>query len=71
MKYDSNPPWTVATIAADLGVPRHRVEYVVETRGLRPRAWAGHTRLFSADDVEQIRLELDRIRQDRREGGAL
>lgn len=62
-------PWTVARIAEHLGVPRHRIEYLIESRGVRPIAWAGHARVFAPADVNRVRVELERIERDR-EGGA-
>lgn len=55
------PFWTVARIAEHVGVPRHRVEYIIETRGIRPAAWVGHARVFEPVDVDRVRVELDRI----------
>ncbi|MEQ8770043.1 MAG: hypothetical protein RIB60_05995 [Phycisphaerales bacterium] len=60
--------WTVARIAQHLGVPRHRVEYVIETRGINPAAWVGHARVFDPADVARVRVELDRIEAER-DGG--
>lgn len=53
--------WTVARIAERFGVPRHRVEYVIDTRGLTPAGTAGIARVFDGATVEYIGQELRRI----------
>ena len=45
---------TIGVIAARLGVPKHRVEYVVKSRGIAPVAWAGNARVFGDADVTRI-----------------
>jgi hypothetical protein len=57
--------WTVARIAEHLGAPRHRVEYVIETRGIRPIGRAGIARVFDASDVDLIGSALARIEAER------
>ena len=52
---------TVGEIARRLGVPTHRVEYVIKVRGIHPRGWAGNARVFDEDAVEAIADELERI----------
>ena len=56
-----SPVPTVGEIARRLGVPVHRVEYVLRTRSIVPSGRAGNLRLFTEADVERIRQELDRI----------
>ena len=59
---------TVGEIARRLGVPLHRVEYVLRTRGqVRPLGRAGHARVYSESDVRFIASELRRI--DEEKGG--
>lgn len=60
--------WTVARIAEHLGVGRHRVEYVIDSRGVRPLGRAGIARVFDPRDVELIGHELARIHAQREEG---
>lgn len=57
--------WTVARIAEQLGVARHRVEYVIESRGITPIDRAGIARLFDQRDVDLITHELRRIDAER------
>ena len=57
--------WTVARIAEHLGVARHRVEYVIDSRCLAPIARAGIARLFDRQDVDLIAHELRRIQAER------
>jgi len=49
---------TVGEIAHKLGVPLHRVEYLIRARGIRPSSWAGNARVFSDKAVERIAREL-------------
>ena len=55
---------TVGEIARRLGVPVHRVEYVVRARGIRPSGWAGNARIFTDADVDRIAGELRRIQAE-------
>lgn len=61
----SKPPRevrTVGVIARLLGVPVHRVQYVLRTcPDISPAARAGRLRLFDAAGVSRIRHELNRI----------
>ena len=53
---------TIGEVARALGVPQHRVEYVLRTRPhIRPRARAGRARCFDAAAIAQIRHELHAI----------
>lgn len=53
---------TPGVLAADLGEPLHRVQYVLRTRShIRPTASAGGLRLYDRDAVAQIRHELNAI----------
>lgn len=68
----SNAPPVVPTlktsgvIAAQLGVPLHRVLYVLRTRGhIRPSARAGALRLYDRAAVTLVREELARIESRR------
>ena len=63
-------PMTVSRIAAELDEPRHRIEHIIETRMIRPIAWAGNARIFDRRDLDRVKAELDRIDAER-EGGAL
>jgi hypothetical protein len=60
---------TIGTIAAQRGVPIHRIEYVIRSRKIRAIGMAGHARVFSDAAVERIASELRRIDADR-EGAA-
>lgn len=62
--------WTLARIAAQLEVERHRVQYVVRTRGIEADDRVGVTRTFGPAAVERIRSELNRIAQLRAGGEA-
>jgi predicted transcriptional regulator len=62
--------WTVARIASHLGVDRHRIEYLIDARGIRPIARAGIARIFAPADVDRLAREIEKINAER-EGGAL
>lgn len=49
---------TLCTIARELGVPLHRVQYAVLARGIKPIGRAGMLRLFDSRGVEQIAAAL-------------
>ena len=66
MKETTDPPrlLTPGVLADRLGVPLHRVTYILNTRPhIRPAAKAGILRLYDAQAVEAVRAELDRITQ--------
>ena len=53
---------TPGVIAAELGVPLHRVAYVLQSRPhIRPSARAGRLRLYDRAAVALIRHELNAI----------
>ena len=56
---------TVGEIAKRLGVPLHRVEYLIRARDLQPAAWAGGYRVFSEADLAYIGSQLKRIDAER------
>ncbi|MCY2991626.1 MAG: hypothetical protein NTY19_27695 [Planctomycetota bacterium] len=59
---------TPGRLAAELGVPLHRVLHVLATRPhIKPSARAGTLRLFDLDAVAQVRHELNT--QDAKRGG--
>ena len=53
---------TPGSLACELGVPLHRVQYILRTRPqIRPSARAGRLRLYSREAVDQIRDALHAI----------
>lgn len=58
---------TVGEIARRLGVPFHRVDYVICSRNLHPSGWAGNARVFTEADGAYIASELRRIDAERQE----
>ncbi len=52
---------TPGKIAAKLGVPLWRVQYVLATRDISPVAYAGRLRLFDRAAVARIRHEINAI----------
>jgi hypothetical protein len=60
---------TPAEVARVLGVPLHRVLYVLRSRPhILPRAIAGAARCFDDGAIAQVRHELARIERDRQGG---
>jgi hypothetical protein len=45
---------TVGVIAATLGTPLHKVEYVIRSRGIASLGLAGNARVFDETAVKQI-----------------
>ena len=70
----TDPPKLLTTgrLAEELGVPIHRIVYILRTRPhIQPRAMAGSLRLFERGTVAMLRHELTAIdarRCRRREG---
>jgi hypothetical protein len=56
---------TVGEIARRVGVPIHRVEYVIRTRNIHPTGWAGNARVFTDAEVAYIASELRRIDEEK------
>ncbi len=52
---------TVGEIARRLGVPTHRIEYVIRARRIEPCGRAGNARVFDEPTVAVIDAELKRI----------
>jgi len=63
MSQSTAPPAldTTGRIAGKLGVPLHRVTYIIKSRRLKPAALAGRLRLYDRDSVAVIRHELNAI----------
>lgn len=61
---------TPGVLASELGVPIHRIQYLLSRRNhIRPAAMAGRVRLCDRDALEALRRELAAI-VDRAEGGS-
>lgn len=60
---------TVGEISRRLGVPLHKVEYVIRARGIHASGRAGNARVFTEADLERIASELRRIRAESPTGG--
>lgn len=58
---------TTGVIAARLGFPIHRVDYVIKTRGIKHVTKAGTARVYSDEQVAQIANELQRIEKRKEE----
>lgn len=50
--------FTVGDISRELDNPRHRVTYAIDKLGLNPVTRAGIIRLFSREQVDEIRATL-------------
>lgn len=53
--------WTVTAIADRLGIPRHRVAYIIDTRNIRAATVAGNARVFDDRSAARIEAELRRL----------
>ncbi len=60
--------WTLTRIAEHLGVPTHRVRYIVNSRGIVPVDRAGIARVFDDSSIQFISSILNE--QDRTGGKA-
>ncbi|MEZ6243372.1 MAG: hypothetical protein R3B57_10045 [Phycisphaerales bacterium] len=56
----SSKLWTITRISEHLGVPRHRVEYIVAAREIQPTERAGNARVFTDEQVQLIAAALTR-----------
>ena len=45
---------TVGVIAAELGVPLHRVKYILQTRKILPLGKAGNSHVYDGDVVAKV-----------------
>lgn len=52
---------TAGQIAVKLGVPFHRVRYVIKARDIQPAAWSGNARVFDREALALIRQSLNGI----------
>jgi hypothetical protein len=59
---------TVGAIARRYDEPIHRIEYVIDSRGIRPSSRAGNLRVFSEAAVQRIGSELRRIDAEKQGG---
>lgn len=57
---------TIQSIARATGELPTRVHYLCRTRGIKPAARIGTTRVFDDATVERIRTEFRKLRQHRR-----
>lgn len=61
--------YTMGSVAATLGEPIHRVEYVVRTRGIEGYGLAGSQRIFGTEHVEQVAAGLREVDATKAKGG--
>jgi DNA-binding transcriptional MerR regulator len=65
--------YSIGQLCKKLGVPPHRVEYVIESRGIEPCARAGGARLFDEPALARIAealREIDALTEGRHHGDA-
>ena len=53
--------FTISDLSKLLGVRRHRLDYAVTEYGIEPAERAGIVRLWSSEQLPQIKSALDRI----------
>jgi hypothetical protein len=59
------PGRTIGQIAQDLGVPLHRVEFAIRSRGIEPSQRIARWRLWDDAGFERVKSTLARIESDR------
>lgn len=59
---------TAGTMAERLGVPIHKVQYVLRSRQIEPVGKAGVLRVYSEEQLAEVAANLDAIND--RQGGA-
>ena len=57
---------TIGQLVAKLSVPRHRVQYLLDHRGIKPAGRVGTYRMYPPGVVSVLRVELERIEQGKR-----
>ena len=50
---------TVGELSRQLGIPIHRVEYLIRSRNICPEQRAGCARVFTQQDLCRLRQELE------------
>lgn len=50
---------TIGEMARRLGWPLHKVDYLLRSRRIEPKARAGILRIFGEDVIERLRSEAD------------
>lgn len=55
---DASRLLTVGELSRQLGVPVHRVRYLLLARGMRPTARAGQAWIYGREVLERLRLEM-------------
>jgi DNA-binding transcriptional MerR regulator len=61
---------TIGHIAQQLGVPIHRVQYIIKSRNIQPVSIAGQARIFSTEAIRQISAALAGVAANRQKGMA-
>lgn len=59
---------TAGTMAERLGVPLHKIQYVLRSRNIKPVGKAGTLRVYSEAQVDEVAENLETINE--RKGGA-
>jgi len=58
---------SITHIAERLGVRRHKVEYALRKRGIKPKGRAGRARLYTERDARAVTREIQSRPQPRQE----
>ena len=53
---------TTGQIAEELGIPLWKVQYLLNSRGIKPDQRIGHLRAFLPTIVDRLKAELDAMR---------
>jgi DNA-binding transcriptional MerR regulator len=55
---------TVGEIARRLGWPLHKVDYLIRSRGIKPRIRAGNLRVFPESVLERLQSEHNQRKEE-------
>lgn len=54
---------SIGELVSELGVPLHRIQYLLRSRGLKPTARAGNAFVYGPDTLARLQAELERRRR--------
>lgn len=61
---------TIGDLSRELGVDRHKIDYILSAQGIIPAARVSRYRAFTRDVLPVIRAELDRIEAKHQRGAS-
>jgi DNA-binding transcriptional MerR regulator len=61
---------TLSELAKAAGIEFHRAQYIVASRGIKPSMRIRHYRVYDEGDLELVKREVERMRQQKQQSGA-